>query len=95
MSSSPDANFASVEYPTTRCTGVPRAQETTTPLGSPLFPRHPATEGSYVEGVSYERGTPVQGILKVDAPMQLQGRGQGQAHGRREGTCLGIQPRVG
>ena len=38
---------------------VPR--ETPTPPGSPQVPRHRATVGSYGGGVSYERGTPVEG----------------------------------
>ena len=39
--------------------GVPRSQETPTPLGSPQVPRHRASVGSYGGSVSYERGTPV------------------------------------
>ena len=41
-----------------RGTGVPRSQETPTPLGSPKVPWHRTTVRSYGDGVSYERGMP-------------------------------------
>ena len=40
------------------------------PLGPPQVPRHIATVGSYGEGVSYERGTPVTGIMS-EVPLSL------------------------
>ena len=44
-------------------TGVPRSQETPTPLGSPDARRHGATVGFWEGAVSYGRGIPVGAAL--------------------------------
>ena len=52
-----------------RCAGVPRPEETPTPLGSPQVPRHRATVGSYGGGGSCERDTPAEVVMNgADLP---------------------------